>query len=435
MRQLSKRQVLGIIAAAVSLVNVWTVLAQTDPGDPALPPSLPETVAPARREPAAGDEVQVDLKTGERLEGEFVTQDERQISLRISGVVLRIERSSMERMLVLAPPAERYRKMRAQIANDDAERLVVLAEWLQRRRMYAEALAEIETALAADPTNAEGLRLKDVVAQLAALAARKGTGEAQEIERERQIDEAKRFPTRPRISEFPLLDDEQINLMKVYEVDLRDPPKMTISRETIQRMIVRFSDDPLIPEGRDEREAFFTRPPEEVLDVMFRLRARDMYDQVRVLDHPRSMRLFRDHVHAGWLISSCGSTACHGGSDSGRFQLFNYRPTADASVYTNFLIMDRFRSRDDRPLVDYEEPERSLLLQMALPRDEARSPHPRVPGWQPAFRNREARRYLQTIEWIRSMYRPRPEYPIDYKPPGTRVDGEEGSAPKDPVER
>ncbi|MBL8744759.1 MAG: hypothetical protein JNK58_00225 [Phycisphaerae bacterium] len=355
--------------------------------------------------------------------------------IRIAGVELRVDRSTIERLVVLDPPAERYRRMRSQIADDDADRLVVLAEWLQRRRMFSESLTELETALRADPTNAEGLRLKRVVEQLAALAERKGTGERGEADKERQISEAKRFPTRPRVAEFPLLNAEQINLIKVYEVDLRDPPKMTIPRETIQKMMVRFGDDPLIPGSREAREAFFRKPPEEILDVMFRLRARDMYDQVRVVGQPRSMKLFRDDVHAGWLVSSCASTACHGGSDSGRLRLFNYRPTADESVYTNFLILDRFRSREGRPLIDYEEPERSLLLQMGLPRDDARTPHPRIPGWQPAFRNREARRYLQTLEWIRSMYRPRPEYPIEYDPPGTREPEDGAPARREPVER
>lgn len=399
------------------------------------PRTLPEVPPLTRREPVAGDELQILLKSGDRLEGEFVSGDEHRLTLRISGVSLNIDRGTIERQTILAPQAERYRKMRAQIADDDADRLVTLAEWLQRRRMFTEALAEIDAALQADPTHAEGLRMKRVVEQLAELAERKGSGERAEEDKERQIDEARRFPTRPKVNEFPLLTPEQINIIKVYEVDLRDPPKMTIPRETIQKLIIRFGDDPLIPESREAREAFLRKPPEEILDVMFRLRARDMYDQVNVIGQPRSMQLFRDEVHAGWLVTSCASTACHGGSDSGRLRLFNYRPTADASVYTNFLILDRFETRDGKRLIDTEDPERSLLLQMGLPRDDARVPHPRIPGWQPAFRNREARRYLQAIEWIRSLYRPRPEYPVEYVLPGTPDPADGPPGPNEPVER
>ncbi len=452
--QIAENKVFMSTMAIVCSVFVWIIAAQghgtptdnsstvsqeregnPEPALPQVPAPLPEISPVGRREPIAGDELQILLKNGDRLEGEFVSGDEHRLTLSITGVMLNIDRSTIEKQAILAPPAERYLKMRAQIADDDADRLVMLAEWLQRRRMYREALAELDTALKADRTHAEGLRMKRVVEQLAVLAERKGSGERAEEEKARQIDEAKRFPTRPKVNEFPLLTPEQINIIKVYEVDLRDPPKMTIPRETIQKMIVRFGDDPLIPESRESREAFFTKPPEEVLDTMFRLRARDMYDQVTVIGQPRSMRLFRDHVHAGWLVTSCASTACHGGSEAGRLQLFNYRPTADASVYTNFIILDRFETRDGSHLIDSEEPERSLLLQMGLPRDDARTPHPRIPGWQPAFRNREARRYLQTVEWIRSLYRPRPEYPVEYEPPGERPPADGAPAPNEPIER
>lgn len=377
----------------------------------------------------------VRLKDAPSLEGEFVSGDEGVIRIKISGVVVSFERSRVENLQVLPPPAERYEKMRRQIADDDADRLVMLAEWLHRKRMYAEALVEVDRALKADPTHAEALRLRKVVEQLAALAERKATEAKSEEARRRQSEEARRFPDRPKPSEFPLLTEEQVNLVKVYEVDLHDPPKMVIPRDVVEKLMVQYGEDPLIPETREAREAFLRKPPEEILDVMFRLRAREVYGQVRITDQPRSMRLFRDHVHAGWLVSSCASTACHGGSEAGRLQLFNYRPTSDASVYTNFLILERFETRDGKRLIDYDEPERSLLVQMALPRDDVRNPHPHIPGWQPAFRNREARRYMQTVEWIRSMYRPRPEYPVEYTPPGSRPDGGDVPGEKDPVER
>lgn len=455
--QVSKNQGLTAVIAAFWTVFVWNgpfCTAQDDPPEaPGLsqpesgddrapnrgfsqpPITLPDIAVPLRREPVAGDEVVLTRKNDERLEGIYITGDELVVVIRIAGIDLRVERSSIERLVALDTPEARYKRMRSLIADDDAERLVMLADWLQRRRMYRQSLDELDAALRADPTHSEGLRLRRVVEHLAALDTRRAS-KGGDDERARQREEAGRFPTRPKVSEFPLLTPEQINLIKVYEIDLRDPPKMTISRPLIQKLMIEYGEDPLIPEQREAREAFFRKPPEEILDIMFRLRARDYYGQVQVLDHPRSMKLFRDHVHAGWLVTSCASTACHGGSDSGRLQLFNYRPTAEESVYTNFLILERFRTRDGRALIDYDEPSRSLLLQMALPVNDARTPHPRVHGWKPVFRSRDARRYLQTIDWIRSMYRPRPEYPIEYEPPGTKAPVEGAPpGPWEPVER
>lgn len=383
------------------------------------------------RSPQPGDDVLVVLDGGDRIEGELVRSDEQSIGVRIAGVVVSFDRGRIERMVVLDPPEVRYRRLRASIADDDVEHLVMLAEWLQRRRMFREALVELDTALKADPTHAEAIRLKRIVAELAALAERRGPADGADRERERA--EAGRFPSRPAPGEFPLLTPEEINLIKVYEIDLRDPPKVIVPRSTILRLLNEYGDDPLIPGTREGREAFLRKDARDILDVMFRLRARDLYGQVTVLDHPRSMRLFRDQVHAAWLVNSCASTRCHGGSDGGRLRLYNYRPTAAESVYTNFLILERFTMQDGKRLIDYDEPERSPLLQMGLPRDDARTPHPVVRGWSPIFRNRDARRFVQGVEWIRSMYRPRPDYPIEYPPPSAKETG--GVPPAEPVER
>lgn len=385
------------------------------------PASLPFEEADAPRpgaKPAQpGDDVVIVLTDGQRLEGRYVSRDERGVVIHISGVDLTVESSRIERVFTLDPPLERYRRMRSMIKDEDVERLVSLADWLRRRKLYSESLIEIEQALSVEPQNGDALRLKQIVSALAELQERAIT----EDDSESEIGEPRRRPsprvaTRPKPAEFPLLTSDQINLLKVYEIDLRNPPRMTVPREVVQRLLADYSDNPLIPETREGRDAFFRKPASEILDVMFRVRARELYGLVIVHDQPSNMKVFRDQVHAAWLVTSCASTACHGGSDSGRLKLFNYRPTAEESVYTNFLILDRFMTREGVPMIDYVEPQRSALLQMALPRNDARTPHPPVEGWRPVFRTRDNRRFLQAIEWIRSMYRPRPEYPIEYPP-------------------
>ena len=98
--------------------------------------------------------------------------------------------------------------------------------------------------------------------------------------------------------------------------------------------------------------------------------------------------------------------------------LSNRRPRAEETVYTNFLILDRFRTSMGAPMIAWEAPERSALLQMGLPQADALYQHPKVQGWRPVFRSREDQGYVRAVEWIRSMYRPHPAYPIEYTPPG-----------------
>lgn len=377
-----------------------------------------------------GDDVIVVQTDGQRLEGVLVMRTQQEVLVRIAGVEARIPASKVERVIALETPAQRYRQMRSMIGDEDVSRLLMLANWLQKRRMYTEALTEVEQVLSVSPNEGEALRMQRVLQELVRLE-QSSVGRAPE---EGEVDDRPAPGKRPTRAEFPVLRPDQINLIKVYEVDTRSAPRLVIARAVIDRLLNEFADSPLIPATREGRQAFYRKKPAEILDIMFRVRARNLYERVEVLDQPRSMRLFRDNVHSAWLINSCATTRCHGGSASGRLRLTNYRPNSDEAVYTNFLILERFVTKDGKKLLDYAEPEKSVLLHMGLPRDDSMHPHPVVEGWRPVFRSREARRYREAIEWMRAMYRPRPDYPISYRPPG-EAESESLPPQEGPIER
>jgi hypothetical protein len=146
---------------------------------------------------------------------------------------------------------------------------------------------------------------------------------------------------------------------------------------------------------------------------------------VQVVDEPKSMKAFRDEVNSTWLINSCATNTCHGGEEAGRLVLYNHGARRDPTVYTNFLILDRFRLADGRPLINYDDPEKSPLLQLGLPREDSLVKHPSAPmgkagrdGWKPAFKSVTDVQFHQAAAWIDSMYKPHPAYPIEYTPPG-----------------
>ena len=64
----------------------------------------------------------------------------------------------------------------------------------------------------------------------------------------------------------------------------------------------------------------------------------------------------------------------------------------------------------------------------AMPQAESRVPHPDVPGFKAVFPSGKSRIRTNTENWIRSMYQPRPKYPVDYTPP-TQVKPLETPAP------
>ena len=377
-------------------------------------------VETSSREPgviAPDTEVLVLWKNGQRMRARWVGRDGGVIIVRIGPIETRIPADQVDRVVPQRSAEERYREMRAVIDDGDIERLLLLVEWLREQGLYEHAAREIEDVLALEPTHPEAIRLARLIEQEIRLrdaerAASTGAGDAPTPR-----DAVTPRLRRPAPGEFPLLSPEEANILKVWELDLHNPPRILIDRATVDAFLDRYGDDPGIPSSQDGRASFHGKPPIEILSQMFRLRARDMYARVQVLGMPDSLDRFRNDVNATWLVNHCATTQCHGGLEAQGLFLYNRDPRTERAALTNYLILERSTLPDGRPLLDYENPERSPLLQMALPRHIAAFPHPDVRGWRPVFRTPDIRRFRQAIEWLDSMRRPRAEAPIDFVPP------------------
>lgn len=407
---LQPRRLRPLLLTLAAILAAGPATAQEAPAPPPQP-TAPADSVPA--DPSPGDLVLLVFNDGNRVEGTFVRAEQAHVLVRIANVETPIARADLSALIVRASPAAEFRTLRAALKDTDTERRLDLALWARDKGLLDDALREIEDVVRLDPRQPDAPRIRDEIRSLIALRDRAAPDRPRPTQPEAPAAIA---PTRPALGQFPLLTNDEINTIKVYEVDLVNPPRIVISRETIDRLLTRYADHPLIPQTRDAKEQFRALPPEKILEVMFRVRARDLYPEVRVNDNPESMKKFRDQVHSAWLINNCATTRCHGGSAAGRLLLTNRAPNAEPNFYTNFIILNNFVTAEGRPLLNWAEPEKSSLLQMGLPRDEATIAHPEVKGWTPVFRSREDRRYQQAIEWMKMMYRPRPEYPVAYPP-------------------
>ncbi len=366
----------------------------------------------------------VTLKDGGQMSGRLVEETEAEIVIRVGEVRTRFAREDVERLMLVEPVLERYRGMRRAIADDDAEQRLLVSEWLMSERQYALALREVREVLELEPSNPRARELELLLSQqVKLLASARPPGEEGEDP----------TPHRTPPAEFPLLSAEQINLLRVYEVDLTRPPKMSVSRETVEKILDYYAEHELVPRNPEQRRALFRKGAHEILALLFDLRARELYGQVRVEEDPIAFRRFRVDVHNEWLLRGCATNRCHGGQEAGRLYMANQRWRAEPTVYTNFLILDRFRTSDGRPLIDYEEPEKSLLLEIALPKEISTFPHPvvselgRERPWRAVISSRDDANFKKTVGWIREMYSPHTDYPIEYTPP-VPTGAEEGSA-------
>lgn len=419
------------------LLLVWAnAVAQPEHAPDAEPIAAPVGPAPGADAPAAKKvtetpevETELLLTDGRRITGVLVEQTELTVTLRVAGIETPFPRTAISRLRTRPGVEEEYKSLRAKVRDLDFIERIKIADWLRVKERFDLSLQELDGVLALDPRNVEAAQLRTRALLEQDLASRRLPPGAAPKPKERKVSRAE--------ADFPLLTDDQINLIRVFEVDLNAGPRLTVSKEAIEKLVETYGGRDEVPTTREGRDAFLRKPASEILGVLFRLRAREMYNEVKVLDHPPALRAFRDDVHNAWFLNSCATTACHAGSDAGRLHMANKGTPPDRVVYTNFLIMDRFRLKDGRPLIDYDHPAESPLLLMAMPRGAAGTRHPEeMVGknkvrWRSVLSGPDDPRYKKAIAWIESMYRPRPEYPVEYEAPKATGSGGGGAGEPD----
>ncbi|MEM1184845.1 MAG: hypothetical protein AAGI53_07550 [Planctomycetota bacterium] len=379
---------------------------------------------------APDEEAKVTIRGGRSVVGLVIAKTDEGVRLRVDGRELFVPQQDIVFVEDLPPIEERYRAQLAKIGPADTELRLVLAEWLRDRERYALALNEAEAVLSTDSANQRARRLAGWLR--AQLVLENRTRARNRNPAEGSEPNAPKAPARSSKEDpgVTLLTPDQVNLIRVYEIDLGDPPKMVIPRSTIEQFFVDYADHPLVPRDEDARRAIIASRPARQLDLMFRAQARELYADVKVMDDPTTLETFRQRIHGRWLVRACASNGCHGGAEAGRLRFATDRPNKTETVYTNFLILERFRLRNGEPLIDHLEAESSAFLRAGLRAEDATLiagdpdswTHPEIPptrsrrGWRPIFRGPDDDRYAKTVAWIRSLYRPRPEHPITFDP-------------------
>ncbi len=380
-------------------------------------------------EPGEGHPGLVMLRDGRYFEG-VVTEDAwTYVTLVIEGVVNRFPREAVHRVILQASVEEMYEELRKAIPADSFNNRLELVNWLITKRRYDWAEDELVDLLRLKPDLYRATELLRLVRAQLILDGGRPTAPTLQGAPVRDDDGERGPVSSEEMLPTEILSMEDVNLIRVYEIDFRRPPKVQIEPETIREMITQHAAHPAIPASSAERTALFRAEPITIARIMLQdLRAREMYPKIKVLSEPYALNLFRQRVHNTWLINNCATSQCHGGPKGGRLFLHRRGHKDDRVRYTNLLILERLDLGDEWPLINYEEPLMSKIIQYGLPRTEARLAHPDVPGWSPAFGRSSKRLLSDAVEWIESMYRPRPDYPIAYEPPVLKKD-----EPRDPL--
>lgn len=334
------------------------------------------------------------------------------ISYTVGGVKGSLPRSAVYRVVLDIPFEEKYRRMKEAAGSADTAKRLALCDWLYRERKYELARDELKP-LVDETALPEAVALLRVVEAQLAMRRNPDPGKARGQRGQEVPDEpepALSIPARP-------LTPDEVNIIRVYEIDFDRPPRLSVDREVALKLLDEHSANPLVPSAPAARDQLASGDPLAIVRLIFNLKARDYYPRIKVLSEPNSLQLFRRSVHDGWLIPNCATSRCHGGPDGGRLFLLTKDASTAGVRYANLLHLLRGKPKG-LPFVNFESPMESGIIQAGLPRDEAIQPHPDVRGWKPVFgRDIVPQRLAETQAWIRSMYQPRPEYPVNYTPP------------------
>jgi hypothetical protein len=373
-------------------------------------------------EPQPGQAGVVVLRNGQQREGIVLEDAFDYVRLDIDGIEARLPRATVDHVILEPTFDERYAQYKAALDPSQPERRLELCQWLVSQRRYELARDELEALMTENPPPGAKRLLNLVEAQLALQAAPPPDDDADE-------------PVQAEPPPGGLVSHDDVNLIRVFEIDFDHPPKVSIEPSTIQALIDGYAASGFIPRSETERRAMFRADPLEIVELMFKLRARELYPQVKVITEPWALNLFRRRVHNTWLLNNCATSRCHGGAGAGRFYLHRDRYKDERVRYTNLLILHRLQLDPAWPLLNYDEPMMSLIIQYGLPRQQARNPHPDVKGWKPVFGPGGQRMLHDTLDWLDAMMKPRPRYPVEYEPPLLGGDRQDPGPPPEPDDR
>jgi hypothetical protein len=408
--------------------------------------------------PKPGQHGMIQLRDGTVVRGEILRDSLEEVEFKVDSVRGKLPREQVYRVLLEMDFDARYARLKGAIAPEEHGRRLGLARWLTDQGRLDLAIAELESLLRdADIDEARDM-LRDVTARVKLAQSIEGlkhngtkkSGSATKPGKDAPTptpaggtdapgqatptqaappapgngtedpaatpEVAPHPPTNKELLPKDLLSNEDVNLVRVYEIDFKDPPRLTVPPEGVRQLILRYGSSSLIPATTQERNALYSRSGIDLARLFFDLKARDLYSYIEVDEDPPSIAKFRTRVHNSWLISNCATSRCHGGIQAGRFFLYTGNAKDQRIRYTNLLTLLNLKV-DGRPMVNFEDPPNSLLIQYATARNLARYPHPDIKGWKPVFNQQTPQLLADTLDWIRSMYQPRPEYPVKYVPP------------------
>jgi len=305
-----------------------------------------------------------------------------------------------------ATPEQEYRRRAARIDANSAADHFELGQWAFQEGMLEIAVKELGIAKRLDPNSQEAAYLHKQASEALA-RRRKGA--------KKVVGKAKGKTKRKW-----LISKRDMNRIRLSELQPRERAKVAFRKKVVDRFIDKMQSSEDFRENRQFAKAFRKWPTDKRLAYILDHAEDDwkILDDVEIRGDPKVFQAFRRRV---WplVAKSCASSNCHGGAKGkGRLKLLPVSTSDTLGLYTNFLILDLYATKNGS-MISRDVPERSLLMEYGLPEKLAQAKHPgdKKARRTAIFRHTKDVRYVAVRKWIDSLTRPRPNYNVKYQPP------------------
>jgi hypothetical protein len=359
-----------------------------------------------------GQQGVVKTRDGRTFQGEIEDKPEA-VTITIHGVRTTIPRDDIESVEIIVSAVADLKARVARLDPQDVNGRVQLAREAFGIRDYDLAREILDSALAIDADHTEARRMLEIV-----------NGQ---IRLERTKVEPPPAPAPPRPQPVPPAQVER-RLLTPADIEAIHRKELKSNDKDVR---IRFYGDVKrrFAESQNMTYAEFNQKGavEQALAIWNDGDA-SMREQVRIQSDPPALREFKTQIQP-MVISSCATTACHGGGAGAGLVLFNPAEN-DALSYTNFYILQSYARKlgtgggvfgdGSKRMINRGRGDESLLANYGLPAAISEYDHPLVNGRAitPAFRNKEDAKYKMVVSWMNdALSQFEPEYGIHYTPP------------------
>jgi hypothetical protein len=346
----------------------------------------------------------VTTRDGQRFEGD-VTENENEVVIDIKGVKTVIPRANVANVVYPESFDKQFRDRLAALDPKDVRGRIDLARWALDQQQYNAARDALDSAMAIDPNNREAFDLQNLVRSQQRLSQPKQQGN--------EKPSTAASPTTPvppgaiPAGERRLLNQADVNVIRQRELKPSDTARIQFANQVDQRFI-KYA-------NLQQSEFMSLKPVDRALRI---LKEGDpsMRDDVKIQTDPQSLVEYQRTIQP-LIINNCATSNCHGSSRGGNFMIYT-PPDSPLVTYTNFYILNKYARKigqtgggmfggaAERRMIDRGQPQNSLLLQYSLPAAVAEYDHPKVQGYDGAFRTKDDLNYRRIATWISDVLTP-----------------------------